>query len=170
MSDEKIRFVLAESGIRQLQARCTDSVWRKDFDVFGDCFAVDAEWRIAGKILRGRAECVDFLRQMMPRIDRVLMTMHTPILRVAEGSAIGRTYMTEMTARKDLAPVFPIGIYFDRFVLHGDRWRYANHHYQSYYYGPVDLSGHFSEFTDYGPPFGMPEDDEPAPPSLAVNF
>lgn len=170
MMSDKIRFLLAESGIRQLQARCADSVWRKDFETFGDCFTEDAEWRIAGKVLRGRAECVGFLKQMMPRIDRVLMTMYTPILQVGDGTAIGRTYITEKTARKDQAAVFPIGIYFDRFELQDGRWRFASHHYQSYYYGPIDLSGHFSAFTDYGPPFGMPEDDEPSPPSLAVDF
>ena len=47
-------FLAAESGIRQLHARYLDAVWRKDFDAFGDCFAENAEWRIGGKILRGR--------------------------------------------------------------------------------------------------------------------
>lgn len=170
MSADMSRFVLAESGIRQLQARCIDAVWRKDFAAFGDCFAEDAEWRIAGKVLRGRSQCIAFLEQMMPNIDRVLMTMQTPILEVGEGTAIGRTYMTEMTARKGRSPVLPIGIYYDRFVRQGERWRYAWHHYQSYYYGPADLSGPFANFVDYGPPFGMPGPDEPAPPSLAVVF
>lgn len=170
MSDAMIRFCAAESGIRQLQARCIDSVWRKDFAAFGDCFAEEAEWRIAGKVLLGRAACVAFLEQMMPRIDRVLMTMQTPILEVGEGTAVGRTYLSEITARKDQPPMFPIGIYYDRFVQQGDRWRFAWRHYQSQYYGPLDLSGWFSQAPPYGAPFDMPGPDEPAPPSRAVTF
>jgi SnoaL-like domain len=162
-----IDFLAAECGIRQLQARCMDSVWRKDFVAFGDCFTEDAQWRIAGRLIEGRDACVAFLRMVMPHIHRVLITMQTPILNVTGTTAIGRTYLTETNARKDRSPVFPIGIYYDRFVLQGDRWRFAWHHYHSYYFGPNDLSGSFADFTDYGPPFGMPGADDPAPPSLA---
>jgi hypothetical protein len=162
-------FLAAECAIRQLQARTIDSVWRKDFAAFGDCFAEDAEWHIGGRLLAGREACVDFLRQVMPRIHRVLITMQTPILDVRGGSAVGRTYLTEANARLGKPAVFPIGIYYDRFVLQGDRWRFAWHHYQSFYFGPNDLSGPFADRTDYGPPPAMPGRDERAPPSLALD-
>jgi hypothetical protein len=168
MSSPRLELLAAEAGIRQLQARCSDAVWRKDLDAFGDCFAADAEWRIAGRLLAGRAACVAFLAEILPQIRRVLITMHVPILDVSRDSAIGRTYLTEANARKGRPPVFPIGIYYDRFVRQDDgRWRFHWHHYQSFYYGPNDMSGPFAEVTDYGPPFGMPGPDEPAPPSLA---
>lgn len=160
-------FLAAECGIRQLQARCMDSVWRKDFEAFGDCFTADAEWRIGGRLLEGRAACVAFLKQMMPHIERVLITMQTPILDVSGDTATGRTYLSEINARRGKPPVFPIGIYYDRFVRQDGRWRFAWHHYQSFYFGPADLSGPFAERRDYGPPFGTPDEDEPAPPSLA---
>ena len=47
---------VADSGIRQLYARYIDAVWRKDADAFGKCFAENAEWKIAGMHMRGRAE------------------------------------------------------------------------------------------------------------------
>jgi len=168
MSSPKLNFLAAETGIRQLQARCSDSVWRKDFAAFGDCFAEDAEWRIGGRRLDGRAACVAFLETIMPHVRHVLITMQTPILEVAGDTAIGRTYLIEANARKGRSPVFPIGIYYDRFVRQDGRWRFHWHHYQSFYYGPIDLSGPFAERTDYGAPFGMPAFDEPAPPSLAL--
>jgi ketosteroid isomerase-like protein len=167
MSSPRREFLAAEAGIRQLQARCSDSVWRKDLAAFGDCFTQDAEWRIAGRLLQGRDACVALLESIMPQIRRVLITMQVPILEVQGDSATGRTYLTETNARSARPPVFPIGIYYDRFVLEDGKWRFAWHHYQSFYYGPVDLSGPFASFTDYGPPFGMPEADDPAPPSLA---
>ena len=160
-------FLAAESGIRQLQARCSDSVWRKDFDAFGDCFTQDAQWRIGGRLMEGRDACVAFLRQMMPHINRVLIVMQTPILDVDGDTAVGRTYLSELNDRNGKPPVFPIGIYYDRFVLQGGCWRFAWHHYQSFYFGPNDLSGPFADRTDYGPPFDMPGRDDPAPPSLA---
>jgi len=38
---------VVEFAIRQLQARYTDSVWRQDWDEFGDCFTEDCEWKAA---------------------------------------------------------------------------------------------------------------------------
>lgn len=160
-------FLAAECGIRQLQARCIDSVWRKDFDAFGDCFTEDAEWRIGDRLMEGRDACVGFLRQVMPHIRRVLITMQTPILDVSGHSAVGRTYLTEANARQGRSPVFPIGIYYDRFLLQDGRWRFSWHHYQSFYFGPNDMSGPLADRADYGPPFAMPAPDDSAPPSLA---
>ena len=59
--------------------------------------------------------------------------------------------------------VFAIGIYYDRCVEQDGRWRFAWHHYQSYYNGPGDLSGNFRPMIDYGAPFDMPAPDEPSP-------
>ena len=167
MSGPRLEFLAAEAGIRQLQARCSDSVWRKDLAAFGDCFTEDAEWRIGGRVLLGRVDCVGFLEAILPHIRRVLITMQTPILDVTGDTAIGRTYLSEANARESRAPVFPIGVYYDRFVRQNERWRFCWHHYQSFYYGPVDLSGPLVERADYGAPFGMPGAQDPAPLSLA---
>ena len=162
-------FLVVESGVRQLQARYIDSVWRKDFDAFGDCFTEEAEWRIAGQVMRGRAACVGLLQKMMPSIDRVFMTMGTPLLQLEHGAGIARTYVTEMNVSKGVAPMFAIGIYYDRCVPQAGRWRFAWHHYQSYYHGPADLTAPFRHIIDYGAPFGMPRSDEPAPAAGAAN-
>lgn len=163
-------FLVVESGVRQLQARYIDSVWRKDLDAFGDCFTEDAEWRIAGQVMRGRAACVGLLQKLMPTIDRVFMTMGAPLLQLEEEAAIARTYVTEVNVSKGVAPFFAIGIYYDRCVQHADRWRFAWRHYQSYYHGPMDLTAPFRHIIDYGAPFGMPGPDEPAPAAGAIDF
>jgi uncharacterized protein (TIGR02246 family) len=158
-------LVTAEAGIRQLQMRYVDAVFRKDYQAFADCFTEDGEWRIAGKVFRGRQACAAYLESVMPNFNRVLMTMQTPILELGDGVASGRTYVTEYNAVKDAPAAFSIAIYYDRFVLQGDRWRYAWHHYQLYYLGPTDLSGRFYPAKDYGPPFGLPGADDPATPA-----
>jgi hypothetical protein len=163
-------FLAVESGIRQLQARYIDSVWRKDFDAFGDCFIEDAEWRIAGQVLRGRPACVGLLQKVMPSIERVFMMMGTPLLQLEAGEAVARTYVQEFNIGKGRAPLFAMGIYYDRCVQQGDRWRFAWHHYQSYYHGPVGLTAPMRYIIDYGAPFGMPGPDEPAPAAGTENF
>jgi ketosteroid isomerase-like protein len=149
-------FVVAEAAIRQLHARYADAVWRKDYDAFGDCFAEDAEWRITGLVLRGRAAIVESVRSRLDLNHRVLMTFRTPILTVGDGTASGRTYVTEQNAFKNGRPGSSIAIYFERFVDQGDRWRFSWRLFQLHYLGKADLTDPFFDNPDYGPPPNMP--------------
>lgn len=154
-------LLAADVGVRQLQARYMDAVWRRDWDAFGDCFTEDAVWRIAGRIVEGRRHCVEFLQEFMPLFHRVRMTMQSPILEVHDGGASGRTDVLEHNILKDMTRHITIGVYYDRFVDGGDRWRFASHFYQLYYLGPPDMSGDFHELEDFGPPPAMPGPDAP---------
>ncbi|HTV96146.1 MAG TPA: nuclear transport factor 2 family protein [Steroidobacteraceae bacterium] len=154
-------FVVAENAIRQLHARYVDAVWRKDYPAFGDCFAQDAEWRIAGMVIRGRPQIEAALQRFMQRFHRVLMTFRTPIIEVGNGTAVGRTYVTEQSALLNGRPGATIGIYYERFVDEGDRWRFSWRLFQLHYMGPADLSGSFFEQADYGAPPAMPDLDAP---------
>jgi SnoaL-like domain len=149
-------FVVADCAVRQLQARYTDAVWRKDFDAFADCFAEDAEWRISGMNLRGRTEIVTTFKSFMARFKRVLVTLRTPILEVGDGMASGRTYLTEQNVFLDGRGYAPIGVYYEHFVDQGDRWRFKWRLFQTHYAGPPDLSGSFFDNADFGPPPAMP--------------
>jgi ketosteroid isomerase-like protein len=146
----------AEAAIRQLHARYVDAVWRKDYPAFADCFTADAEWRIAGMVLRGRAEIAATLERLMENFTRVLMTFRTPVLEVGQGVATGRTYVTEQNAFRNGRAGNSIGLYYERFVDEGDRWRFSWRLFQLHYLGPADLSGDFFEQPDYGPPPAMP--------------
>ena len=155
--------LLAEMAIRQLHVKYADAVWRKDFVAFGDCFAEDCEWRIGGMILRGREEIVRTFEGIIGHFNRVLLTFRTPILEVGQGTASARTYVNEMTARKDGGPSTALGLYFERFVDQGDQWRFKWRLWQTLYRGNADLSGVFFDNTDFGPPPGMPDWDTPPP-------
>jgi ketosteroid isomerase-like protein len=163
-------LVTADAGIRQLQSRYTDAVWRWDMEAFGDCFTDDAEWRVVGEQRKGRAACVALLEEVKVNFDRVLFLMITPILQVGDGVASGRTYVTEQNVYKDRRPGFSIGVYYDRFVQQGDRWRFSYHHFVSHYLGAPDMTGRFFESADFGPPPGMPGPDDPATPSAETIF
>jgi ketosteroid isomerase-like protein len=155
-------FLLAESGIRQLHARCVDAVWRKDTAAFVDCYAEDGEWKIAGMHMRGRGEIGSRFEQLIGRNQRVLMRFGTPVLEVAGGTASGRTYTTEYVKRVDGQALMTIGNYYERFVEQGDRWRFQWRHFDLYYLGRPDLSEPLYECREYGLPPGMPGPDDPA--------
>lgn len=153
-------LVSADAGIRQLQSRYIDALWRWDWEAFGDCFTEDAEWRIAGRVNQGRAACVAFLQEFRSLFERVKMTMQSPILDVGDGWANARTEVLEHNILKSRELRITIGSYHDHCVEQGGRWRFAWHFYQLYYLGPPDMSGDFYEIADFGPPPAMPERDE----------
>jgi hypothetical protein len=152
-------FHVADAAVRQLHARYCDAAYRKDYDSFGDCFTEDCEWRIGGAILKGRSNIVDHAQKVFARFKRIFVTLRTPILDVGDGVASARTYLTEQNVLNDGTSIHPIGIYFERFVDCGDRWRFKWRLFQTHYVGPADLSGNFYDQPDYGAPPNMPAFD-----------
>jgi hypothetical protein len=150
-----------ESAIRQLHARCADAVWRRDTRAFVDCFAQSGEWKIAGLHLRGRAQIGDQFEKFMSPTERVLMSLGVPILQIGQGTASGRTPVTEIVKLVDGRAIRTIGVYYERFVGDGDCWRFSWRHWNLFYYGPPDFSAEFCASPDYGPPPGMPGADDP---------
>jgi ketosteroid isomerase-like protein len=161
MTDPTIEKLIAESGVRDLQGRYVDAVWRKDFDAFADCFTGDAEWRIAGQVFRGPAECAGVLRSFIDQYDRVRMVLQPPLVELSPGGAVARTHVIEHNFLRAGGQHLALGVYHDRVLQQGARWRFAWHYYQLYYFGPPDMSGKFYELKDFGPPVAMPAADEP---------
>jgi len=154
-------FVVAECAIRQLHARYIDAVWRKDFDAFTDCFSEDGEWRVAGQHLRGHAEIRAAIEKFLEPMDRTIMMFGTPILEVGRGTAVGRTYVRENNKARNGETASTVGIYYERFVDQGDRWRFQWRQWMLQYIGPPDLSAPIYECDDFGPPPGMPGPSDP---------
>ena len=156
-SSDVTDFVIAECAIRQLHARYCDAVWRLDFEAFGDCFAEDCEWRIGGVILRGREQIVEYNRKLFStKFRRLLITLRTPILEVNGTRASGRTYFSAQNILADGTPFAPFGVYYERFVDQGDRWRFAWRLFQTLYTGPADLTGSLHDQPEFGAPPAMP--------------
>jgi uncharacterized protein (TIGR02246 family) len=148
--------------IRDLHARYTDAVWRKDHDAFGACFTQDAEWRIGGLELRGRPQIVRSIEAILSNFRCVLITFQAPILNLSGETVSARTYIQEQVARTDGTANISIGRYYETFAHEDGRWRFAWRLFQLHYSGPPDMSGTFYEWNDYGPPPGMPPLDAPS--------
>jgi hypothetical protein len=152
--------VIAEYAIRQLHARYADSVWRQDWETFGDCFQQDCEWKIGGVTLNGRTEIVHYMRKLFEtKFRKLFITLRTPLLDVKKGTASGRTYMSAQNIMADGTTFCPFGVYFEHFVDEGDSWRFSWRLFQTLYAGPADLSGSFFNQLEFGPSPGMPPRD-----------
>lgn len=154
-------FIAAECGIRQLHARFVDAVFRQDATAFGDCFAKDGEWKIAGMHMRGRAEIGGTFGKLLGICARVQIILGPLLLDVGQGAATGRIGVTELAKMKDGSSAMTIGIYYDRYVEEDGRWRFKWRHWGLHYRGPTDLSAALIECPDYGAFPGMPGPDEP---------
>lgn len=149
-------LLIADFHIRQLQAHLVDSVWRRDIDAFVACFALDAEWKIAGQHVHGRDAIRSLIGKLLAPSARVLMLAGQPVLAVENGVVLGRSYITEYIKMTDGSAVRTIGIYYDRYAAGNDRWLFQSRHWQLCYKGPVDCSGPFQDVPDFGPPPGRP--------------
>jgi uncharacterized protein (TIGR02246 family) len=149
-------------AIGQLHADYTDAVWRKDLAAFGDCFTEDAEWRIAARVVRGRAAIMQFMGAAFPKYRWIMLNFRTPSLTFKDGTASGRTYVSEQSVLADGRPYSPIGVYYEHFVEQADRWRFSWRLFHTAYLGPPDLSGTFFENPDFGAPPAMPPQDAPS--------
>ncbi|PEQ13918.1 hypothetical protein B2G71_06355 [Novosphingobium sp. PC22D] len=157
-------FVSVEAQVRQLHARYTDAVWRKDVATFGDCFTRDAEWRVSGLVLNGRDTIAGFMRKVFPEYRRILLTFRTPLVELTgKGRANARTYVSEQSVLADGTAYGPMGTYYERLVEDEDgHWRFAWRLFLTDYIGRPDLSGQFFDNPDYGAPPAMPPRDAPS--------
>ena len=149
----------AQAGIGDLHARYTDAVWRQDCDAFAECFTPGGEWRISGRVFRGRQEIRDGIAVILDKFHGVLITFRTPILTVGDGIASGRTSVDERCAWKNGNTNISVGVYYERFVEAGDRWLFDWRLFEIHYRGPPDMTGDFLPRGDWGPPPGMPPRD-----------
>ena len=151
-----IDLAAAQPEICDLHARYTDAVFRQDIDAFRLCFTKSGEWRISGRVLRGRDAIGEAIAGILVNLTRVLITFRTPILALDHGEVIGRTYVDEKCVWKNGDTNINLGRYYERFTIEDGRWRFSWRLFQLLYRGPPDLTGAFYDNPDFGAPPGMP--------------
>ncbi|MBW2942701.1 nuclear transport factor 2 family protein [Zhongshania aquimaris] len=155
-----MEFVIGECGIRQLHARFTDAVWRKDQAAFAACFSSDAAWKIAGMRFEGRDQIATAFGNLLGRCERVRLISETPLLEIEGASAKGRLPVTEMAKMPDGSAALTLGVYHDHYVNEGDCWRFSWRHFALHYRGPFEMPADMVASPDYGLFPAMPEDEE----------
>lgn len=163
-------FAAIDAGVRQLHARYSDAVWRKDAQAFADCFAPDGEWRISGMVMRGREEIGANIERILSRMHRVLFTFRTPVLDLSGGEVTGRVMVDEKVCWADGKTNIALGCYYERFVEIDGRWYFTWRLFEPHYRGPPDLTGTWFEQSDWGPPPALPPRDTPTQDMAQVRW
>ena len=138
-----------ELAIRNLVARYSDAVNRRDAAAWGDTWAVDATWKILGMAPQGREEIVKLWEQLMGGFPFVVQMPSECLIAVDGDTATGRAYLHEWGKGPDGSGMVTLGVYHDTFRRDPDGWRFTERDFHSMYSGPADMSG---------TPAGFPED------------
>jgi uncharacterized protein (TIGR02246 family) len=145
--------------VKQLHARYTDAVWRKDAASFAACFAADGEWRISGMTLRGRERIAGTIERILLQMHRVLFTYGDPVIERVDGAWSARVMVNERVSWADGRANVSIGRYFERYVEEGGQLLFDWRLFELHYRGPPDLSGDWFEHAEIGPPPALPPRD-----------
>jgi uncharacterized protein (TIGR02246 family) len=161
--------IAIEFAIRQLHARNADATWRKDASAFADCFTDDAEWRIGGATLTGRASIQETFALLLGRVEGAFMAYGTPMLSFGAGDVTGRTYVVEyrfvggQVSRS-------LGCYYEWFREEQGVWRFAERYWSMMHASDAMQAGPLEPYVDFGAVPGMPSDAEPPQPPARKVF
>jgi hypothetical protein len=146
-----IKLAAAYTSIRQLHARYTDAVWRRDIPTFLTCFTPDAEWLIGGRTRRGTAEIEAFILQIFEDFRHIQMRIAPPILDLGGGRISGRSLVVEQRVSSTGESSTVLGVYYDRCVGEGPDLKFEWRLFQAKYVGENDLTSEFRDLPDPGP-------------------
>ena len=161
-----LESVEKELAIRQLLARSSDCVWRKDLEGYGDCWSKNGQWRLLGQVFNGRDAIKAGWWQFMDRLRSAWQVSNSIVLEIEGEQAFGRIYLDETLYMPDGSVTLTRGIYHDTYRIESRRWVFARRHIDFIYMGPADMSGRFFATCDYGPAPRDANPDRPATPSM----
>ena len=157
-SEQTIERLVIDADIRDLAARFSDAVNRRDFGAFGDLFAEDGIWEIGEPFpsrAAGRQNVVTMLRNLWAPWDFFFQMTHTGVIDVAPDrqTATARWEIQEIARTPDGSQSYDnVAMYYDRLVRTPDgSWRFAERRYHYIWLSSADLVGR-----------SIPRPDDPA--------
>lgn len=116
-------------AIRELIDAYSDAVFRRDAAAWGDTWAEDAVWEVAGERREGRAAIVALWQALMANYPFAAMYWSGGGVSVEGVNASGRWYALEILKQADGADAFVCGCYEDEYVRTDGAWRFARRAY-----------------------------------------
>lgn len=155
-----------EQGIRQLLARSSDCVWRKDADNYALCWATDGVWRILGTEAVGRDLIKAAWQGHMDALTGAWQAAQSVTFAFDGDVAQSRLYLEESLYMKTGGIVLTRGVYHDRYKIEDGQWVFAKRVFDLVYLGPADMSGRTFKTIDYGPAPYDPDPNRAATPTF----
>lgn len=156
--EQTIERLAIDAEIRDLAARFSDAVNRRDFDAFGDLFADDGIWEIGEPFARraaGRQNVVTMFRNLLELWDFFFQATHTGVIDIAPDhqTATARWEMREIARTPDGSQSYDnVAVYYDQRARTQDgSWRFAERRYYYIWLCSADLVGR-----------SIPRPDDPA--------
>jgi uncharacterized protein (TIGR02246 family) len=155
----ELEKVVAELAIRNLIARLSDSITRRDPVTYAACYAEDAEWDAFGTVTRGRATIVGHWIEVMKGFPFVVQHVNSIVIEVDGDTAASRGYVDEILRMPDGTGKVVVGVYHNTYKKSAGAWLIAVSRYDQIYFGSGLYDGHFFPLMDYGAP---PHDPDPS--------
>lgn len=147
---QTLHALQSELAVRNLVARYSDAVNRRDEAAWANTWAEDGVWCIVGMQARGRAEVVALWNKLMQGFPLVVQMPGECIVQVQGASAQCRAYLTESIKQPDGSALLSLGVYHDTIRCCADgQWRFARREFHAMYSGPPNLS---APAAGYAPP------------------
>ena len=133
-----------ELQLRNLMARYTDAVMRRDAEAWAATWAEDATWNLLGNPVTGRDNILGLWQTMMQGFEFAALMPSSCLFQVDGDTATGHWYLHEYTRTTDGDTATILSRYLDSYVRQEGGWLYQSREYNFIYNGPADLSGAYT--------------------------
>jgi uncharacterized protein (TIGR02246 family) len=141
MDEAALRNLGDELAIRDLVARYSDAVNRRDETAWAATWAEDGRWYLGAQASEGREKIVTTWRTLMGLFEFVAQLPAHGIIEVDGDEATGRWTIQEIGRPKGGPGSSTIALYDDLYRRDAGDWRIVERRFQVLYTGPPDLSG-----------------------------
>jgi uncharacterized protein (TIGR02246 family) len=146
--ERTIERLAIDADIRDLAARFSDAVNRRDPGAFGDLFADDGAWEIGEPFpsrAAGRQNVTTMFKSLWATWDFFFQMTHSGVIDVAADRqrATARWEIQELARTPDGSRSYDnVAMYYDRLVRTPDgSWRFAERRYRYVWVSSADLGG-----------------------------
>jgi hypothetical protein len=131
-----------EEAVRNLTGRYCAAVVDFDREIFGDCWATDAQWHAKGNVIEGRERIVRVFEKLRGQYSLCVQELLSGVIEPSSPTEAKATWqIRELQFPIDGPAVQLLGIYEDVVVHDGERWRFARRSFRELYRGPFDTGG-----------------------------
>lgn len=142
----------SELAVRNLAARYSLALTRRDFDTLRDCFTDDATWQTSGpfeRSIRGRDAFISFVQEGQEGFEFLIQHIGGGLIEINGDTGTGQWSVTETGRSLDgLSGLTSMGIYHDRYQREHGAWKFAARHYSALWWSNIVPDG-----TSFRDPF-----------------